>query len=260
MLRPIHAVQSVVQQCVASATQRTGVSRLGLVLAVLLVAGMALPAAAQNATISVSARGVIKTEPDMATVRFSVVTAGDTPTQAQDDNAEASASAMNAVRGLGIEEADIQMDNLQLMPQREYDQERRIYVENGFEATRSVEVHVRDLDQLPELMSRLVDTGANRINGVQYGLDDREQVELDALALAVRRAREKASVMAGALDERLGAVWQISEQGISVPQPMLRMDAMEMASMSKDANPDAFAAGELEVSASVTVVFLLSRY
>jgi len=245
---------------VASATQKTGASRLVLAVVILLVSGLALPASAQNATISVSARGVIKTEPDMATVRFSIVTSGDTPSEAQGGNAEASASAMNAVRELGIAEADIQMDNLQLMPQREYDQERRVYIENGFEAARSVEVHVRDLDQLPELMSRLVETGANRINSVQYGLDDRDQVELDALALAVRRAREKAVVMAGALDERLGAVWQISEQGISVPQPMLRMDAMEMASMSKDANPDAFAAGELEVSASVTVVFLLSRY
>ncbi|MDA1334363.1 MAG: SIMPL domain-containing protein [Bacteroidetes bacterium] len=259
MLRPIYAVQSAVRRCVISATRRTGSSRLVMAMAFLVVLGLALPVAAQNASITVSAQGVITTEPDMATVRFSVVTTGDSPTQAQDDNAEASASAMNAIRSLGIEESDLEMANLQLVPRREYDPERRIYLEKGFEATRRVEVQVRDLDQLPELMSQLVDSGANRIDGVQYGLDDRDDVELEALALAVRRAREKATVMAGALDERLGAVWQIAEQGISVPQPMLRMDAMEMASMSKDANPDAFAAGEIEVSASVTVVFLLAQ-
>jgi hypothetical protein len=106
----------------------------------------------------------------------------------------------------------------------------------------------------------VVDGGANQINNIQYGLDDKEAIELEVLALAVQRAKQKASVMAGELGWALGRAVQINEQGVSVPQPRVRMEMADMAAMSKDegGNPDAFSAGELEVRASVTVVFSLA--
>ena len=53
-------------------------------------------------TITVSGRGVIKIAPDMATVRFRVVTDNLLPDQAREFNALASADAMTAVRAWGI--------------------------------------------------------------------------------------------------------------------------------------------------------------
>ena len=218
-------------------------------------------AAAQDRayTVTVSGEGVIKTTPDMATIWFAVVTHHELPERARSLNADASASAMNAVRSLGIEEKDIQLEGLQLNPRRVYDPERRVYNVDGFEATRTVKVVIRDLDVLPDVVAAVVEGGANQINNIQYGLDDRDAIELDVLTLAVKRARQKASVMAGELGWALGRAVQINEQGVSVPQPRMRMEMAEMAVMSKDSggNPDAFAAGEMEVRASVTVVFSL---
>ncbi len=74
---------------------------------------------------------------------------------------------------------------------------------------------------------------------------------------AVLRARQKAGVMAAALGRGSGAAVQINEQGVSIPQPIRMQASMEMADMSKSSQPDAFAGGEIEVSASVTVVFAL---
>jgi len=220
------------------------------------------PASAQERahTVTVSGEGVIKTAPDMATVWFAVVTHDALPERARALNAEASAQAMNAVRALGIEEKEIRLEGMQLAPRRVYDPDRRVYEQDGFDATRTVRVTLHDLDLLPEMVARVVEGGANQINNIQYGLDDRSSIELEVLARAVERAREKASVMATHLDRALGKAIQITEQGVSVPQPRLRMEATEMVAMSKDdtGTPDAFSGGEMEVRASVSVVFLLS--
>jgi len=217
------------------------------------------PADAQDRayTVTVSGEGIIMTAPDMATVWFAVVTHDELPDRARSLNADASASAMNAVRNLGIGEKDMQIEGLQLNPRRVYDPDRRVYDQDGFEATRTVKVIIRDLDVLPDVVASVVEGGANQINNIQYGLDDKEAIELEVLALAVQRAKQKASVMAGELGWALGRAVQINEQGVSVPQPRV---SMEMAAMSKDSggNPDAFSAGELEVRASVTVVFSLA--
>jgi len=231
-------------------------------VALILTLMLALPGYSQDKglTVSVSGEGVIKVSPDMATLWFSVVTHHDLPDRARALNAEASADAMNAARNLGIEEKDLQLEGLQLTPRRVYDPDRRVYNQDGFEARRTVKAIVRDLDVLPDLVAAVVENGANQLNNIQYGLEKRDAIELDALARAVNRARDKAAIMAGELGWGLGRALQIREQGVSVPQPRMGMEAVQMAAMAKDdgGNPDAFAAGELEVRASVTVVFGLA--
>ena len=209
------------------------------------------------AQITVSGEGVIKTLPDMATVEFAIVTRDKRPDGARSANADESARVLNSIRALGIEEKDIQLQNLSLSPLREYDPDRRTYTENGFEATRNLTVTVRKLDELPDLVASLVDNGANRMSSIQYGLDDRDEIELQVLKLAVARAKTKALAMAQELGFEVGAVLQIAEQGISVPSPVMRMEASyDMASKS-GGNPDAFASGQIEVRANVTAVFMI---
>ena len=166
---------------------------------------------------------------------------------------------MNAVRELGVEEQDIQLEGLQLTPRRVYDPDRRVYDQDGFEALRTVEITVRDLELLPDLIAAVVEEGANQINRIQYGLDDRSSIELEVLARAVQRAAEKASVMAAQVGRSIGQALQMSEQEISVPQSRMRVDATEMVAMAKDegGNPDAFSAGDIEVRATVSILFSL---
>ena len=235
--------------------------RTPLALLLALFIGLAAPVQAQERalTVSVSGEGVIKVSPDMATIWFSGVTHDELPDRARSLNADASAAAMNAARSLGIEEKDLQLEGLRLAPRRVYDPDRRVYNQDGFEATRTVKVIVRDLDVLPDLVAAIVENGANQLNNIQYGLEDRETIELEALSRAVNRAKEKATVMAGELGWALGKALQINEQGVSVPQPRMQMEAVAMMAKDDGGNPDAFAAGELDVRASVTVVFSLAE-
>ena len=207
--------------------------------------------------VTVSGNGIVHVVPDQATIRFGVVTIDLDPEQARIDNASLSAATMNSIRDLGIEERKIQVNVLRIQPYSEYDPELRRNVDKGFQAVREMRVVLNDIDLLPTLIARIVSEGANRINGITYGLQDESGPEQEALREALLDARQKATIMAETLDARLGTVLQISEQGIVRPQPIqIQFErALSMKDAGVEANPDAYASGEIEVTANVTVVF-----
>jgi hypothetical protein len=224
---------------------------------------MVAPAPAQSddgpsRTISVQGEGTVSVAPDRAVVRFGVVSRAETAEAARSQNADAAARAMNAVRDLDIPERRIRMEALQLQPRREYNPETRQREDKGYEATRQVVVEVDSLDRLPVLVTRVVQEGANRLSGIQYDLSDRDAIRNDALREAAEAARAKADLLATTLGARLGPVQEIREQSFSFPRPMMRMEAAAMKTADQAApQPDAYAAGEIEVSASVQVTFFL---
>ena len=233
-----------------------------LLVGVLTFAPMAHAQHAANPsprTISVNGEGTIRVEPDQATVRFGVVTRADTPETAREQNAAAASQAMNAIRDLGIAERKIRMETLRLQPWREYNQDTRRYEEKGFEAVRQVVVEVDDLDQLPTLVTRIVQRGANRLDGINYNVADRDAVRNDALQAAAAQARAKAQLLAETLGVQVGPPRQISEQSFDFPRPQFRIEqAAAMAKADAAPEPDAYAAGEIEVTATVQVTFDLA--
>lgn len=237
--------------------------RGGLALILLIPLVFAGPVRAQEKpaprSVSVSGEGRTFAEPDQATVRFGIVTVAADPETARVENARASADAMNAVRTLGIAERKLRLEQLMLNPAREYDAETRRYKEVGYEVSRRLVVEVDELDDLPTLIAQVVQKGANRLDGVTYDLKDRQSIEQQALVEAVGNARVKAELMADALDARLGEVMQISEQGVSYPGPLRMEMAADAVMMKADAapEPEAYAAGELEIVARVSATFRL---
>jgi uncharacterized protein YggE len=237
-------------------------SRLSLALCVGLL--LAVPGRAQdNSSISrvvrVSGEGTVRAAPDRATVRFGIVSRAETAEAARSQNAAAAKSAMNAVRELGLAEEKIRMETLRLQPRREYDPETQTQEERGYEATRQVVVELEALEQLPRLVTRVVQRGANRLEGIDYGLQDRTAVRNDALRQAAQDAREKAQLLAESLGAALGPVQQIDEQsfGFQSPSPRVEMQFAKSAADDAAPEPDAYAAGEIEVNATVQVTFSL---
>ncbi len=208
-------------------------------------------------TVTASGEGTVEAEPDEATVQFAVVTRAETAEAARRENAEASERAMDAVRALGIEDRKIQLLSLRLDEEWDYRNGER--VRKGYIARRDVKVVIDDLDLVPRLVAEVVEQGANELNGIEYGLQNREAVEDAALREAVARARAKAQLMAEALDARLGRVVRLAEGTLDVPPPRPVMYARAEMAMdaSDDGSPGAYAAGEITVRATATVAFEL---
>lgn len=237
--------------------------RLTLLSVLLLCSLLALPASAQDdsgdvlsRTVAVSGEGTVRVEPDRATVRFGVVTKAPEAEQAREQNATAARQAMNAVRDLGIPESKIRLETLRLRPHYERDPQTGQRRDGGFQAVREVSVEVDSVDIVPTLVARVVQQGANTLQGVQYDLQDRTAARNEALREAVSDAQGKAELLVQALNVSLGRVLQINEQSFNFPRPMMRMDmAVQESSARASPEPDAYAAGEIEVTATVQVVF-----
>lgn len=228
-------------------------------LSTIVTTGLALSSDtyAQSRQVTVQGEGTVTVDPDEAVVRFGVVTVNADPERARALNAEAAARAMNAIRDLGVEERHIKLETLRLQPRQEYNRQAQRYEEKGFEAVREVRVTLKDLDQLPVLVSRIVQQGANRLNNISYGLSDRETVRQQALVEAAKNARIKAALLAETLGSELGPVREINENGVQIPQPRFEA-SMQVARMADAApEPDAYASGQIEVVARVTVAFYL---
>ncbi len=209
-------------------------------------------------TVTVSGEGLVRTIPDQATVRFGVVSQAEDPEEARRINAEASRDAMNAVRALGVEERRIRLEGLRLQPAREYDPTTQQMKEVGFEASRQIVVEVYDLETLPTLVAQVVQQGANRLDGVAYDLKNRDASRDEALVNALNNARDKARLMASTVGEELGPVVSIHEQSFNFPRPVLRLaEANQGMTKATAPEPEAYAAGEIEVRVVVQVVFLL---
>lgn len=213
---------------------------------------------ADQSTVTVTGEGTVTTPPDQAVVRFGVVTQEPTAEEARTRNATAAKNAMNAVRALDVPDEKMRMESLRIRPEYEYNDEENKRELIGYEATRKVVVEVARLEVLPQLVADVVQGGANRLDEIDYQLSDRSQFRNEALRKAAQTAQEKAQLLAETLEASLGPVHTVREQNFSYGQSQPRLSRTGMAqTASSQAEPEAYAAGEMEVSATVQVVFKL---
>ncbi|MCX7644870.1 MAG: SIMPL domain-containing protein [Rhodobacteraceae bacterium] len=222
-----------------------------ILLPLLVAATLAGGAAAEDrATLTMTGEGRSAAAPDMATITLGVVAEADTARAAMDEASASVAALLAALTAAGIEGRDVQTSALTLNPLwTTYSPTPSKPEITGFTASNTVTVRVRALDGLGEVLDRVLDTGANSFNGLQFGLQDPQPAEDAARAAAVADARRKAELVAGAAGVRLGPIVSITEAGGMVPpQPMMRMDAAMGESVP-------VAAGELEIVKQVTIVW-----
>lgn len=230
--------------------------RMSPVFAVILSLILPLPALAEAPvpTLTVTGQGRVATAPDMATISLGVTAQAKAAADAMAQVSSGTADMIAALKGAGIASADLQTSGLNLNPlwkNRSYNSGETPQID-GFVASNTVTVRVRDLAALGGILDRVVGLGANTFSGLRFGLQQPEPAEDDARRAAVADAMRKARLYAEAAGIELGHVLSISESGGYAPQPLM-LEAAAMRSMG-DVPVEA---GEVSVNASVTMVFLL---
>jgi uncharacterized protein YggE len=114
-----------------------------------------------------------------------------------------------------------------------------------------VHVRLRDVADTGRVIDRLVTLGANNIANVQFVVSDRQERLQAALGEAVKNARARAELMAGAAGARVGPVLSLNEGGGPTPRPVFAMKAM-----AESAAPP-IAGGEETLQISVQATFAL---
>lgn len=205
--------------------------------------------------LSVSARGEASRAPDVATLSAGVVTQATDANAALRANAEQMNRVMQAIRAAGIAERDIQTSGLNIYPQyRHLDgQEPTI---QGYQASNTVNLKLRDVTRLGEVLDALVRNGANQVNGPSFEIDAPEPAYDEARRAALETARARAELYAQSLGLRVRRIVSISEGGGFMPGPMLQ-SARAVAFDSAAGSP--VSPGENTLSINLDVVFELGH-
>ncbi|MFC5401247.1 SIMPL domain-containing protein [Cohnella soli] len=207
-------------------------------------------------TITVGASGSIKANPDIAYVNVAVETRGAKATDAQQANAAKFAGVEKVLyEKYGIDKKDVQTTGFDVQPEYNYT-EKDGQVLKGYVAVHSIQVSYRKLTEIGNLLDALTTAGANRVNGVQFSTEKREQYELDALKKAMDNAAAKAGVLATSSKRQLKGVINVvqSDSGTSpIPYPGAMFDSM--AKMSAAPAATSVQTGQIEISAQVTVQY-----
>lgn len=233
-------------------------------IALLALCLVAAPLAAQEEAMSstpipvltVAGTGEARVAPDEAVVRLGVFAQETTARAAQDQVNRTAGAILEAIRRLGIPAERIQTSELNLGPVYGQEQPERGVVREpkivGYQASNVVSIQVQELDKVGPVIDAGLGAGANRLDGVIFGLRDDRQARSEALTRAVEEARAKADALARALKVRLVRILEVAEGGISVsPPPYQKVGRMAMESMAMADTP--VSAGQVGVSASVTV-------
>lgn len=231
---------------------------LTLVCALFLMSCSAAFAAPQQETprptLSVDGQGTGTAAPDMATVTIGVTTQGKDAAKAQNDNAWVSNQIQAAVRGLGIEEKDIQTRNYSFYPNYSTDKDHSNEV-TGYTVNNSVIVVVRDIKLTGKVIDAALSNGANEINSLDFSASDTKAVREVALLNAIQDARDKADIIAKGLGKRIVGIQNVSESTGYIETR--RFGGNMLMAVAKDAATP-IAPGSLSLAANVHIDFILS--
>ncbi len=174
-------------------------------------------------TISVSGMGQAGAQPDLAVVTLGVRTEAEEAGEALTQNSVQMQAVIDALKAAGVAARDIQTQVLRLSPQFERPAPRAGQVQGppelvGFVATNVVEVRVRDLDGLGELLDAAVQAGGNQIQGIRFEIEDMSALAALARDAAWEDALAKAEQLTALAGYELGPALTIQESS-RIPRP-----------------------------------------
>ncbi|MEX1019615.1 MAG: SIMPL domain-containing protein [Litorilinea sp.] len=204
-------------------------------------------------SITVVGAGTVNIRPDVAHVQIGVETMRASVQEASSENREALDSVLAALLDQGIAESDIQTSGFSVFAERYGPEGPLADEEMNYRVTNTVRIVVHDLDNVGQILDAAIEAGANNIYGVEFALDDTDEVESQARAEAIENARVKAEELAGLSEVSVGRVIAISEIVGGGFYPMAEGRMMSMGG----GGGTSIAPGELEITLQLQVVYEL---
>ncbi len=229
-------------------------SGAGVVAAAVLV--VTIPAQAQQSQLPpergvvVIGEGSVSVPPNYARIWSGVTTRAKTAKEATEANTKAMAAISAMLSNAGIAQKDIQTAQFSVQPIYESRQSNSEQKLAGFSVSNQLNITIRQIDKVGEILDRLVTTGATDVGNVEFLHSDPSKALDEAREAAVADARRKAELYAHASGLILGGVsWITEDSRYGAPMPMTAL----RASAAKVSVP--IAAGEDTLHVRITVGF-----
>lgn len=170
-----------------------------------MVAGSTMPR-----TITVVGDGTVNIQPDVARANIGVEVINASVEEAATENSRITKQVQAALAEMGIAQEDIQTSNYSVFAER-YSPDGSPSAEVQYRVTNTVNVLIRDLNRVGEVLDTSITAGANNIYGVEFLLDDPTEARSAARQEAVANAQATAEELAALSGVQLGRLISISE-------------------------------------------------
>jgi uncharacterized protein YggE len=234
--------------------------KMGKYVLLMMVLSAMIACAASNASeaypevskIVVSGQGQVSVAPDEAVIVLGVETRSTNATAAAEENAKTMSQVVEALTGAGVAREEMQTRySIARIREDELYSERPVPGRFDFVVTNMVTIRMDIVEGLD--VARVLDAalaaGANRVDSITFDLKDPAPARAQALKAVVADAQSDAQAIASAAGVGLGRILSITEDYSYEPR------AASLAYVSDTP----VMAGELEVTASVTVTYEIAQ-
>jgi uncharacterized protein len=206
--------------------------------------------------ISVVGTAEINVPPDEVVLSLGVESRDKVLATAKSENDRRVKKVLSLARAAGVEQKYIETSTLQMGPTYSEEKIPRLL---GYEVSQTIAITLKDLTKYEALMTQLLESGVNRVDGINFRVGEPRKFRDEARSKAIAAAKEKAVAMAGQLGQTIGKPWVISEEtGGSIFNYAVQANITRSAAGGGEGTEESTVApGQVTIRASVNVSFEL---
>ena len=201
--------------------------------------------------ISVVGEGIVMADPDTAMTTLGLTITAPTLEEATSEADERMQNIIGKLQELGIAHDDIQTVSYHISPRSNPsrgDESPKIV---GYHVSNQVQVKIRNIDEVGEVIDGLIAAGANSVSGISFTVDDPIPYRSRARTLAVKDVMNKAGELAGAAGVKLGKIISLTELDSSRPIVLERTSTLRSS--------PSIQTGQLEIGVRVEMHFEIEQ-
>ena len=208
---------------------------------------------AQSSSVTVEGNAQISVAPDRASLNLSVELDGRDLSAMTKRVAETTNAFLKVTDDLNIKRNDVMTSGVNINLRYRYENKtgRRIF--DGYNISRSIQVDLKDINQLGSIIERSTVQGINNIAAPIFRASQEDQIIQNLHTLAVQDALKRAEALIEPLNASVGKALKIDASSIqSISPPMMEMRALDMNSSLAE---QSYSVGQISYSQSVLATF-----
>jgi len=205
--------------------------------------------------ITVQGTAVLFANPDEVLISFTIYKKGESLSEARTAYQIQSKDVISYLKSQGIPDQHIQSHYATSGPKRKRNSNEIEY----YFSRQNINVCIRDLSKLDDIINRLVDLDIYELGKVSFRADNIAEKRQEALRLAIRNAKQKAEMLVNEIGQPIGKAKVINE----IQNQYTSHNSENYGASSAAANGTSvtsgqgFAPGQLEIKSIVNVSFEL---
>ncbi len=212
--------------------------------------------------ITVSATGEVYAKPDLVLTTFSVISEAKTVAEAMSQNTEKMNAVIDFVKSQEVEDKDLKTTSFNIYPRYEWHEKteisprppqgKRVLV--GYEVHQSLQVKIRDMGKIGQIIEGGTSAGANQVGDLQFTIDKQDEIKKQAREQAIEKAKTKAKELASQLGVSLVRIANFSESSV-FPRYYGLEKAEAMDAGAEEVPVPQIETGENKIEVTVTITY-----